>query len=212
MANTDKLMRARTKFKVVNNVSTRFKLTQHTDLSGTRWGYPYSGSLDISLDITTWPGWKGELRAAFIGPSSNGTAYAEFFLMPWSGYDLSQLLDMELYISSCKMTYSASYTENSQYYSADIRDQEIIDGWGDLYDLQQEIGDHAKPKTGLFLFAAGGSMVYLINQNYTSTILPTFKNGNVAVPIGVWDGIRIGNSDLANTYTVASSVTFETLG
>lgn len=217
MADTDKLMRARTKFKVVNNVSTRFKLTQHSDLSGMRYNLPYNGTFDISLDITTYPGWKGELRAAFIGGGASQSAYAEFFLMPWHGYDLSKLLSSELYIASCKMTYVASYTENGNYYSADIHDQEIIDVWGDLMDLQQEIGNHARPKTGLFLFALGGSTVYQIMQSSTSTELPAFKETleygweKRVIPIGIWDGTRHIDDGVGYQYTMVSSVTFETL-
>lgn len=219
MANTDKLMRARTKFKVVNNVSTHFKLTQHSDLSGMYRGLPCEGTFDISLDITTHPRWKGELRAAFIDPEDPQTAYAEFFLMPWHGYDITEIYNFELYITSCKMTYTASYTENGNYYTADIHDREIMrsDVWQDLRDLQQRIGNNASPRESTLLFAAGGSTVYQIPQRSTTTELPAFKDAfefpyeKVVTPVGLWDGTRHSGGSVGSEQWMVSSVTFETL-
>lgn len=211
---------ARTRFKVINNVGSHFRLTQRATVTGRQYYMPgqfdtYYGHADMTLDIKTYPGWKGELRPIIYhrdvdGDRSNGN-YITYFLMPWSGYDLSRLLPEELYIQSCKLTYNADYTISDEQYTASIVEQELLSRVDDLLYMQKRVGSAARPYFSKFHYDTSDSgavtKLYKNNENLTfPQELPS--NWNYAVPIHMMDGIRSDNWS-GGTYTVTSSVSFE---
>lgn len=225
MASTDKLMRARTKFKVINNIGSRFKMSMHAMVTGRYYYMPgqfttYYGTADLSLDIRTYPGWKGELRSFLrsweenTGPNYErykGT-YISYYLMPWSRYDLTRYYPSDLPIQSCILSYNADYLVDDTQKTANIENVEIMPSWDDLVGLQQKIGNKVRPMFPRFMYSSGGSTYTPVRKSSViKTPLPwddILHDNSYVVPVDMIEGVR---EDIyaGGTYKVTSTVNIE---
>lgn len=208
MSGLERQYQTDTKFRVVNNAGSRFVISMQSMCTGRYYYTPgqfdtYYGTSYLKLDIRTYPGWKGELRSCVSADQ------VQYFLMPWSGYDLTKYYPEDLPIQSCILTYTADYMESETQYTANVESTEILSSWDDLVGLQGRIGDVARPRYPLFGMIAGGSSYYQIRQENTETELPQFKpRDKYVIPLGIREG-ETGWDYSGGTYKVTSTVNIE---
>lgn len=223
MASTDKLMRARTKFKVINSKGSHFKMSMSGTVTGRVYNMPgqfhtYYGHASLSLDLVAYGSWKGELWGAHYSKNEpdvrdNGE-YTTYFIIPWRGYDLSRVDPYGLPVQSCKMSYSADFLVDDVQRTANIVDQELVDRVDDLSYIQGMIGSTATPRFYKFMYNSsgghqGGTRSSLsIYDRYLTFPIELPSHWSSVLPIDMIDGVRSDNWS-GGTLTVTSSVNIE---
>lgn len=226
MAGLERQYQTDTKFRVISGKGSHFKLSVNGMVTGRMYNMPgqfhtYYGHASMSLDIRTYGNWKGELRYVIYSrhedDSRKNGDYITYFLMPWSGYDLTGYSQIDLPIQSCKLSYSADFLFDDVQYTANIVDQEVMQRVHDLEYLHMRIGSLVRPRFSEFIYNSsggqgGGTVIPVSIRDPYGTLpqpLPeSWMNLGYVVPVHMIDGTRSDNY-AGGTYTVTSSVNIE---